>query len=54
MRVFVLALAFCLGMAPSTASAVVRDSLPASPPLTFSDGAVATAVDHCGDADLKK
>jgi hypothetical protein len=34
------------------ASAVVRDKLPASEPITFSDGAVATSFDHCGDADL--
>jgi hypothetical protein len=34
------------------AGAVVRDKLPASEPITFSDGAVATAFDHCGDADL--
>jgi hypothetical protein len=36
----------------SSAHAVVRDNLPASPPITFSNGAVATTYDHCGDADL--
>ncbi len=34
------------------AGAVVRDSLPSSPPITFSDGSIATTYDHCGDADL--
>jgi len=36
----------------SPANAVVKDKMPASAPITFSDGAVATAYDHCGDADL--
>jgi hypothetical protein len=36
----------------SSALAVVHDNLPASPPVTFSNGAVATTFDHCGDADL--
>ena len=34
------------------AAAVVRDKMSASGPVTFSDNAVATAYDHCGDADL--
>lgn len=36
----------------TTVRAVVHDNLPASGPITFSDGAVATTNDHCGDADL--
>jgi hypothetical protein len=36
----------------ATAMAVVKDNLAASPPITFSDGSTATAIDHCGDADL--
>jgi len=46
--VFVLALV----MLPRPAAAVVKDAAPSSAPLTFSDGAVATTNDHCGDADL--
>jgi len=36
----------------SASLAVVRDNLPASPPITFSDGSVAKTFDHCGDSDL--
>ncbi|MBC5810714.1 MAG: hypothetical protein GIW95_07685 [Candidatus Eremiobacteraeota bacterium] len=36
----------------SSALAVVKDDLPATAPITFSDGSVAAAFDHCGDADL--
>lgn len=35
-----------------SANAVVRDNLPSSAPITFSNGATATTYDHCGDADL--
>lgn len=49
---FVCTLALLLALAPSTAFAVVRDDGSASPPVTFSDGSVATTFDHCGDADL--
>lgn len=51
MRHFVFTLALVLAVAPVTASAVVRDSAPASAPITFSDGSIATTFDHCGDAD---
>jgi len=37
----------------SAASAAIKDQNMAPPlPVTFSDGAVATPSDHCGDADL--
>jgi hypothetical protein len=52
LRFFVSTLALFLAVAPVVASAVVRDSAPASAPVTFSDGSVAAAFDHCGDADL--
>ena len=39
-------------VATTTAFAVVRDNMTSSAPITFSDGAVATTYDHCGDADL--
>jgi hypothetical protein len=44
--------AVVFALAASPAGAVVKDKAPASAPITFSDGAVATAFDHCGDADL--
>jgi hypothetical protein len=47
-----LAIAIAIVFLASPVGAVVRDNLPASPPITFSDGAIATAFDHCGDADL--
>jgi hypothetical protein len=43
---------FILLVSVRGAFAAIHDSLPASAPLTFSDGAVATTFDHCGDADL--
>jgi len=46
---FVLALT--LGAA-LPAAAVVKDDLPSSPPITFSDGAVASTLDHCGTSDV--
>ncbi len=58
MKVFVAPIALSL-LVPSLAFvatpalAIVKDSATATTsPLTFSDGAIATAVDHCGDADL--
>lgn len=47
--IFTLALA---AFAAAPAGAVVRDANAASDPITFSDAAVATAFDHCGNADL--
>jgi hypothetical protein len=34
------------------ALAVVGDNVQASKPITFSDGAIATPYDHCGDGDV--
>jgi hypothetical protein len=34
------------------AIAAAREGVATSSPVTFSDGAVAVAYDHCGDADL--
>ncbi len=34
------------------AGAVVKDGLPASAPMNFSDGSKAETFDHCGDADM--
>ena len=48
-----LLLTAIIALASTTcALAVVRDDVPASGPITFSDGAIATTNDHCGDADL--
>lgn len=50
---YLLSTLMCLlALAPVAAPAVVRDNAAASQPVTFSDGAVATTYDHCGDADL--
>lgn len=48
---------FCIAVAilivsPKIARAVVPDSVPAPKSITFSDGAVATPYDHCGDGDI--
>jgi hypothetical protein len=48
---FLLALALFV-VSPKTAFAVVSDSIPAPTSVTFSDGAVATPYDHCGDGDI--
>ncbi|HZO92662.1 MAG TPA: hypothetical protein VFB22_02755 [Candidatus Baltobacteraceae bacterium] len=48
---FVLASAFII-CSQQRASAVVPDNVPAPKPITFSDGAVATPSDHCGDGDV--
>jgi hypothetical protein len=52
MKYMALVFACLVAVCPVAASAVVRDNFTASPPVTFSDGAVATTFDHCGDADL--
>jgi len=49
-RVVVWTLLAVLLAAP--ANGIVTDDAPASGPLRLSDGSVATASDHCGDADL--
>lgn len=41
-----------VALASPAPAAIPRNDLPAPAPLTFSDGAVATPYDHCGDADL--
>ncbi len=46
---FALALTLCSVL---PAAAVVKDDQPSSPPLTFSDGAVASTLDHCGISDI--
>ncbi|MDP9025185.1 MAG: hypothetical protein M3N13_07420 [Candidatus Eremiobacteraeota bacterium] len=38
-------------LAPASAAGIPNNAPPPQP-LTFSDGAVATPTDHCGDADL--
>lgn len=47
-----LASVLALVSLPRPARAVVHDKNSASAPMKFSDGALATAFDHCGDADL--
>ncbi len=47
-----LAAALCVTASFGRASASVPNNAPPPQPLTFSDGAVATPTDHCGDADL--
>src|ERR1700736_4794354 len=49
----VLSAALIVGTSLSGASAAgIPNNTPPPLPLTFSDGAVATPTDHCGDADL--
>jgi hypothetical protein len=53
MKIFLtIAVFITLAFNALPAGAVVRDSAPSSPPMTFSDGANVTTFDHCGDADL--
>jgi hypothetical protein len=37
---------------PTVAGAVVSDKVPSPKAIAFSDGAVATPYDHCGDGDV--
>ncbi len=41
-----------VALSPVAAGAVVPDNVPSPKPITFSDGAVATPSDHCGDGDV--
>lgn len=47
-----LTIALAIAVAQPARAAIRETNLPAPPPVTFSDGAVATSFDHCGDADL--
>ena len=48
----VVAIVAAAAIMPHASSAVVSDKVPSPKPITFSDGAVATPYDHCGDGDV--